>query len=162
MRFSTAWPHAVVGERRLAQPSVTFGKNVIVVDASVLAVALGDDWADGRRARERLADETLVAPELVDLEVVSVWRRQVAGKLMPARRAADAVADLEDLPLRRFSHRSLLHRVWKLRQAITPYDAAYVALAEALEVVLVTADARLARAPGVRCEIEPIGEAGGD
>ena len=53
-------------------PSNTFGQNVIVVDASVLAVALGDDGVDGRHARERLADETLIAPELVDLEVVSV------------------------------------------------------------------------------------------
>jgi predicted nucleic acid-binding protein len=134
-----------------------FGQSVIVVDASVLAVALGDDGTDGRRARERLADETLVAPELVDLEVVSVWRRHVAGKLMPARRAAGAVADLEDLPLRRSSHRPLLGRIWQLRHVATPYDAAYIALAEALDVVLVTADARLARAPGVKCEIEAIG-----
>jgi predicted nucleic acid-binding protein len=56
-----------------------FGQNVIVVDASVLAVALGDDGTNGQRARERLADETLAAPELVDLEVVSVWRRQVVA-----------------------------------------------------------------------------------
>ena len=58
-----------------------FGQNVIVVDASVLAVALGDDGAVGQQARERLADETLVAPKLVDLEVISVWRRHVAAKL---------------------------------------------------------------------------------
>jgi predicted nucleic acid-binding protein len=56
---------------------------VIVVDASVLAVALGDDGADGEHAREHIAGETLVAPELIDLEVVSVWRRHVAAKLMP-------------------------------------------------------------------------------
>jgi predicted nucleic acid-binding protein len=78
-----------------------FGLNVIVVDASVLAVALGDDGTDGRGVRGRLADETLAAPELIDLEVTSVWRRQVAARLMPARRAADAVSDLASLPLRR-------------------------------------------------------------
>jgi predicted nucleic acid-binding protein len=161
MRFSTASRHAMVVGRRSGQLSVTFGQNVIVVDVSVLAVALGDDRADGRHARARLAGETLAAPELVDLEVVSVWRRQVAAKLMPARRAADAVADLVDLPLRRSSHHSLLHRIWELRHVISPYDAAYVALAEALDVVLVTADARLSRASGVNCEIEAIGEAGG-
>ncbi|WP_232065436.1 type II toxin-antitoxin system VapC family toxin [Mycobacterium shinjukuense] len=157
MRFSTASAHAVAVGCRLTPPLITFGRNVIVVDASVLAVALGDDRADGRHARERLAGETLVAPELVDLEVVSVWCRQVAARLMPARRAASAVADLADLPLRRFSHRPLLHRIWQLRHTVTPYDAAYIALAEAFQVVLVTADARLSRASGVHCEIAAIG-----
>ncbi|MGV0741311.1 type II toxin-antitoxin system VapC family toxin [Mycolicibacterium sp. XJ870] len=140
-----------------AQLSLKFGRTVIVVDASVLAVALGDDGVDGQRARQRLAGETLAAPELVDLEVVSVWRRQVTAKQMPARRASDAVTDLEDLPLRRFSHRPLLRRIWELRRVITPYDAAYVALAEALGVVLSTADGRLSRASGINCEIETIG-----
>ncbi len=139
----------------------TFGRNVIVVDASVLAVALGDDGTGGCRARQRLADETLVAPELVDLEVVSVWRRHVAAKLMPARRAASAVADLADLPLRRSSHQPLLRRIWELRHAVTPYDAAYIALAEALGVVLLTADARLSRASGAHCEIDVVGGANG-
>jgi predicted nucleic acid-binding protein len=129
---------------------------VIVVDASVLAVALGDDGADGERARARLTDEVLAAPELVDLETVSVWRRHVAAKLMTARRASLAVSDLENLPLRRSPHRPLLKRIWELRNGVTPYDAAYVALAEALDVALVTADARLTRAPGIRCEIEAI------
>jgi predicted nucleic acid-binding protein len=156
MRFSTASPRAMVGGFLSTTLSITFGQNVIVVDASVLAVALGDDGSDGRRARERLADETLVAPELVDLEVVSVWRRQVAAKLMPARRAAAALADLSDLPVRRSSHHPLLGRIWELRHVATPYDAAYIALAEGLDVVLVTSDARLSRASGIKCEIEVI------
>lgn len=129
---------------------------MIVVDASVVAVALGDDGADGERARDRLTDDALAAPELIDLEAVSVWRRHVAAKLMTARRAALAVSDLENLPLRRSPHRPLLDRIWELRHSVTPYDAAYVALAETLDVVLVTADARLARASGIRCEIEAI------
>jgi predicted nucleic acid-binding protein len=127
---------------------------VIVVDASVLAVALGDDGQDGRRARQRLADETLAAPELIDIEVISVFRRHVVGGMMTARRASEAVSDLVDVPLRRSSHRPLLHRVWQLRRAVTPYDAAYASLAEALNIVLVTADRRLARAHGLKCEIE--------
>jgi len=134
---------------------------VIVVDASVLAVALGDDGTDGQQARERLTDETLFAPELVDLEVISVWRRHVAAKLMPARRAASALTDLAHLPLRRSSHQPLLHRIWELRHVVTPYDAAYLALAEALDVVLVTADAHLSRASGIKSDIEVIGVAGG-
>jgi hypothetical protein len=80
MRFSTASPHAAEAGCPSGLLLITFGQNVIVVDASVLAVALGDDGTDGRHARERLADETLVAPELVDLEVAAVWRRHVAPK----------------------------------------------------------------------------------
>ncbi|AGB21284.1 putative nucleic acid-binding protein, contains PIN domain [Mycobacterium sp. JS623] len=129
---------------------------MIVVDASVVAVALGDDGADGEQARVRLLDEALAAPEIVDLEATSVWRRHVAAKLMTARRAALAVSDLRNLPLQRSPHRPLLDRIWQLRRGVTPYDAAYVALAEALDVALVTADARLAHAPGIRCEVEVI------
>ena len=117
--------------------SITSGRTAIVVDASVFALALGDDGTDGRQARQRLANETLVAPELVDIEVVSVWRRHVAAKLMLVRRAASAVTDLADLPLRRTPHRPLLQRIWELRHVVTPYDAAYIALAEALNVALV-------------------------
>jgi predicted nucleic acid-binding protein len=127
---------------------------VIVVDASVLAVALGDDGADGSSARGAVADEVLAAPELVDLEVLSVWRRQVAAGKMTARHAALAVSDLAALPLRRMSHRLVLQRCWELRNTVTVYDAAYVALAEALAIPLLTADARLSRAAGLRCEIK--------
>ncbi len=133
------------------------GRNVIVVDASVLAVALGDYGRDGRHARERLAHESLAAPELIDLEVISVWRRHVAAKMMTARRAASAVTDLADLALQRSSHQPLLHRIWELRHAVTLYDAAYIALAEALDVALITADRRLSRASGVRCAVEVVG-----
>ena len=139
----------MAAEYLLRLPSIRFGQNVIVVEASVLAVALGDDGAVDQRARERLADETLVAPEFVDLEVV-----------VAARRAAGALADLADLPIRRASHQPFLHRIWQLRNHVTPYDAAYIALAEALDLTLVTADARLSRASGVRCEVEAIGRVG--
>lgn len=139
---------------------INFGLSVIVVDASVLAVALGDDGTHGPLARARLQGETLAAPDLVDLEVLSVWRRLVATKRMTNLRATAAVADLRDLPLRRTPHRPLLERIWELRHSVTPYDAAYVALAEALQVVLITADARLARVPRIKCEIEVIADAG--
>jgi predicted nucleic acid-binding protein len=126
---------------------------LIVIDASVLATALGDDGPGGVDARARIRGEDLVAPELIDLEVVSVWRRT----LTDGRRAELALADLEELPLRRASHLPLLARCWELRHNLTPYDASYVALAEALEVVLLTADRRLAGASGIRCEIEVFG-----
>ena len=157
MRFSTVSADAAAAAYLSRLLSITFGQNVIVVDASVLAVALGDDGTDGEHARERLAGETLVAPELVDLEVVSVWRRHVVARRMPARRVASALADLADLPLRRSSHQPFLQRIWELRHVVTPYDAAYIALAEVLEAVLVTADARLSRASGLHCEVEALG-----
>lgn len=127
---------------------------MIVVDASILAVALGDDGRDGDLARARLRGERLIAPELVDLEVASVWRRQIGRGTMDTRRAELALADLAILPLRRAQHRFLLGRCWELRDNVTIYDASYVALAEALNLVLLTADARLTRAAGPRCHIE--------
>ena len=130
---------------------------MIVVDASVLSVALGDDGPDGAAARAAITGETLAAPELVDLEVLSVLRRQVQAGLMTSARAELALSDLTTLPMRRAAHGPLLHRCWELRQSVTAYDAAYVALAEALGIVLVTADARLSRAPGVRCPVDLVG-----
>jgi predicted nucleic acid-binding protein len=127
---------------------------VIVVDASVLASALGDDGPDGDRARHRLAGERLFAPELIDLEVVSVWRRAARSGGLDDRRAGLALADLASMPLARASHRVLLARIWELRTNLTPYDAAYVALAELLDSVLVTADRVFARASGIECEVE--------
>jgi len=127
---------------------------VLVVDASVLATALGDDGADGDTARGRLRGQDLAAPELIDLEVVSVLRRQLSIGKLDARRARLALDDLLDLPVQRAPHRPLLRRCWELRDNLSVYDAAYVALAEALDAPLVTADARLARAVGVRCAVE--------
>lgn len=75
---------------------------------------------------------------------------------MVPRRAELALLDLAELPMKRAAHRPLLARCWELRASVTAYDAAYVALAEALEVVLVTADRRVARAPGIRCPVEII------
>lgn len=127
---------------------------MIVVDASVVATALLDDQADGTTARARLRGTRPTAPELLDLEVLSVIRRLVgAGRVTPTR-ARQAVDDLEDLPVQRAPHRPLIHRCWELQENLTPYDAAYVALAEAIGTTLLTADARLSRAPGPRCEIE--------
>lgn len=127
---------------------------MIVVDASVLATSLGDDGPDGDHARARLRGERLSAPELVDLEVTSVLRRQVRSGAVDLRRAALAMADLAAMPLQRAPHRPLLARCWELRDNLTVYDASYAALAEALDVTLLTGDGRLAHAPGLRCHVE--------
>ena len=127
---------------------------MIIADASVLVVALADDGPDGDQARARLRGEHVALPELADLEVASVLRRQLAAGALDARRAGLALDDLAALPARRAPHRPLLPRCWELRDNLTIYDAAYVALAEAMHATLLTADRRLARAPGPRRPIE--------
>jgi predicted nucleic acid-binding protein len=128
---------------------------VIVVDASVLATALSDAGSDGERVRARLnAESVLCAPEIVDLEVAMAWRRQLNAGWLDADGAQQALDDLAALNLVRAPHLPLMPRIWELRDNLTPYDAAYVALAEVLQATLVTADARSTRAPGLRCAVE--------
>lgn len=127
---------------------------MIVVDASVIVTALADDGGDGDRVRERLRGERLVAPHLIDLEVVSAWRRLEAAGKLDDRRVALAMTDLSTLRIERAPHHPLVRRCWELRATVTVYDASYLALAEAVEAVLLTGDRRLAEAPGVRCSVE--------
>jgi predicted nucleic acid-binding protein len=129
---------------------------LIVVDASVVVTALGNDGPDGRQVRERMARERLAAPELLDLEVVSAFRRLCAAGTLSTERAEAAIADLRDLRVQRAPHRPLLGRCWELRENVTVYDAAYIALAESLDVTLVTADRRLGDVPGARCPVEVV------
>ncbi len=130
---------------------------VIVVDASVLVTALIDDGKDGDQARAEIYGQTLAAPELIDLEVLSVIRRLAQAGSLPTRRAELAVQDLKDLAIQRARHTALVGRCWELRDNLTSYDAAYVALAEALGAPLVTGDSRIASSPGVRCQIRLLG-----
>lgn len=129
---------------------------MLVIDASVLAVALLDDGQDGDTVRDRLRGEQLAAPALIDLEVASVWRGLARGGHLDPRRVRLALDDLQELPLQRVEHTSLLVRCWELRDNLTIYDAAYVALAEALQAPLLTGDRRLARSTGPRCTIEVV------
>jgi predicted nucleic acid-binding protein len=127
---------------------------VIVVDASVLTPGLLYDDARGDLIRRRLAGERLTAPGLVDLEVISSLRHVVRGGKATAERAKRALRDLVELPLERVQHGDLAHRIWELRDNLSAYDASYVALAERLDTLLLTADAAFARAPGIGCKIE--------
>jgi predicted nucleic acid-binding protein len=129
---------------------------VIVVDASVLANVVGDDGVDGDRARDALRGQDLSVPDLVDVEVVSVLRRRWLAKTMTARRFAAAVDDLGALPADRYPVLPFMPRAYELRANVSPYDATYVALAEQLDCALITADGRLASAPGPRCAITVI------
>lgn len=91
-------------------------------------------------------DYDVHAPHLLDLEVISVLRKKLASREMTEGRAVEALEDLAALPIERYPHQPLAERIWQLRSNLTPYDAAYVALAELLDAELLTSDARLARA----------------
>lgn len=128
---------------------------MIVLDASaVIELILGTDL--GRAIGERIADPAVAlhAPHLLDIEVTQALRRYVREGDIEALDAQGALSDLRSLDLERHSHEPLLDRVWALRHNLTSYDAVYVALAEALDTVLLTCDAKLARAPGVGKRVE--------
>jgi predicted nucleic acid-binding protein len=127
---------------------------VLVVDASVLAPVVADGGDDGQRFRERLRGETVIGPDLLRIEVVSVLRRHADSGSLTDQQADGAVDDLLAFPITVFPTAPLLGRVWQLRQNVRAYDGCYIALAEAVEHPLLTADRRLANAPGIRCAIE--------
>lgn len=127
---------------------------MIVIDAFILANVVGDDADDGQRARLEFRHASdVAAPDLVDVETVAVLRKRwIAGTVSDERFAA-AVDDLEQLDLDRYPTLRFMRRAYQLRANVTAYDSAYIALAEALDCELLTADRRLADAPGPRCSI---------
>jgi predicted nucleic acid-binding protein len=122
---------------------------VIVVDASAALSAL----LNAGPARAALVDEQLHAPHLVDCEVANGLRRRVSARQLHADDAWTALDTWRRLGMTRYGVFSLLDRLWELRENLSAYDASYVALAELLGCSLLTADARLARAPGTNCPI---------
>lgn len=98
--------------------------------------------------------ETLHAPHLIDLEIANILRRYVQKRELSSRSASQALDDLSSVPLQRYPHTLLISRIWELRNNLTAYDAAYVALAEMLDAPLITRDAALSIAPGHHAKIE--------
>jgi predicted nucleic acid-binding protein len=128
---------------------------IFVVDASAAVEHLLQTPL-GTRVEALLRDADLVAPELLDAEVLSVLRREVASGRLEAGRAAEAVDDLRAWSIERLPHRPLLREAWSLRGHVTAYDALYVAAARARNADLVTADGPLARAPGLGVVIHDV------
>jgi predicted nucleic acid-binding protein len=128
---------------------------VIVLDASAL-VELILGTAAGRLVAERIEDpaEGLHVPHLADVEVLQALRRYVREGELETSEAEAAIEDLRSLDLQRHAHEPLLDRVWELRKNITAYDAVYVALADALDAVVLTCNRALSRAPGMSRRVQ--------
>jgi predicted nucleic acid-binding protein len=128
---------------------------MIVLDTSAAV-----DWllrtAAGQRIEQRIyaRRETLHTVHLLDVEFLQVLRRLVRQRTLTAKRAEEALEDLAALRITRYAPVLLLQRIWRLRQNLSAYDAAYVALAEKLKAPLITRDRRIAAAPGHNAAIE--------
>jgi predicted nucleic acid-binding protein len=130
---------------------------VLVVDTSAVVDALAGRPPDERLLARLGADGDLHAPHLLDVELLHALRGLVAAGRLGEDRAADARSDFADLAIVRYEHGFLADRIWELRDILTAYDAAFVALSETLGVPLVTCDRRLAGAPGLRGRVELYG-----
>jgi predicted nucleic acid-binding protein len=130
---------------------------VIVLDASAL-IELLTRSERGQRVEARVLkpSESIHAPALIDLEVAQVLRRYVSSGQVPDHWARMALDVAVAFPMTRYLHEPLMKRVWELKDNVTAYDAAYVALTEALRATLVTCDARLSRIPGSTAVIDLI------
>ena len=115
-----------------------------------------DPGPDAEPIRERVESpgESLHVPHLLNIEVLNVLRRQTLRGILAEERGATVLQDLESIRMIRYPHAPLLERIWNLRGNLTLYDAAYIALAEALDAPLVTTDTRLAQARGNHATVE--------
>jgi predicted nucleic acid-binding protein len=127
---------------------------MLVVDASCLFEVVADTPRAVEIAARLAADADQMAPQVIDVEVLGVIRAHYLRGHLDGTAAGQAVADLRDWPGDRIGNRWLLDRAWELRDSVRGWDAFYIAVAEAFEAPLLTLDARLARAHGIRCHIE--------
>jgi predicted nucleic acid-binding protein len=127
---------------------------VIVVDCSAVVDAL-TAADDANTLRARMSGEDLHAPALLDFEVVAALRGLVLGSHLTPTRAEDALTDFDDLTIERWpSSDGLRRRAFQLRHNVSAYDAAYIALAEALDCPMLTRDRRLRKPAGHHARIE--------
>ncbi len=127
---------------------------MLVVDTSAVVASLVATDAPSELVQRLAADGDLHAPHLIDVELLHSLRRLIRSGALSEDRAHDARGDFSQLTILRYPHDRLADRAWALRANLTAYDAVFVALAEALRAPLVTCDARLAGAAGVRAEVE--------
>ena len=132
---------------------------MIVLDASAAVAVLLNLGAGARPIRERMEreDDGLHVPHLFEIEVLNALRNYALRHGISEGRRLELLEDLTTMSISRYAHTAMLPRIWELRNNVSAYDAAYIVLAETLEAPLVTRDARLARAPGIRAEVEVYG-----
>lgn len=128
---------------------------MLVIDASAIVELLLLS-PRGVRVRQRIVHEILHAPHLIYVEVAHSLRRLLLNGAITRKRAEEALNDLMSARFTLHEHRNLLPDIWRLRDSISAYDAAYVSLAEALRVPLITCDNKLARAHGHTAVVELI------
>lgn len=133
------------------EPPLDHGR--VVMDAAALVALLTVEAGAGRWVADQIGSRTMVGPHLLVFEAANVLRRLEAIGRIDATAAALAHQDLLDASIWLVGYAPLADRARELRPNLTSYDASYVALAEALEAPLITLDARIARAPGIRCEV---------
>lgn len=127
-----------------------------MVDSSVVIQALTDSGSAFDQVADLLSHDRPAAPHLIDLEAANAIKGLERVGVLDRTTAEEMVRDVLLMPIRRYDHRLVLARCWQLRHNLSAYDASYVALSELLQVPLVTADAGLAAAPGIRCEVQLI------
>jgi predicted nucleic acid-binding protein len=128
---------------------------LIVVDASVAVTMFLNIGPNAGRIRDRLGHaEEVHIPHLFDVEVLHVLRRHSLRGGLSRKQGQLILNLLYEMKAVRYPHAPLAARIWELRENLSAYDATYVALAEVLDAPLVTMDARLAHAPGIRAEVE--------
>lgn len=126
---------------------------MIVIDASAMIELLIGEDERAEYVREAASGQDLAAPHAIDLECASVLRGMINGRKLATTTAEQALAVLQQMDMHRYEHTWYLPRIWELRANMWPYDAAYAALAEALDVPLLTIDGKFERTPGLRCAI---------
>ena len=129
---------------------------MIVLDASAAVAVLLNLGVGARHIRERMEREDggLHVPHLFEIEVINALRHHALRHGISESRRLELLEDLTTMSISRYAHTAMLPRIWELRDNVSAYDAAYIVLAETLEAPLVTRDARLARAPAIRAEVE--------
>jgi len=145
-----------VSARRTPRGRPQRRRPLLVIDASAIVTLLIDPSAAGEAVGERMRLATLLAPSLLPFEVANVLRRRRNAGLLSDAESSLAHSELLDLPIDLWPWQSMAARAWELGANLSSYDAAYVALAEETGATLITRDARLAAAPGIRCAVEVI------
>lgn len=129
---------------------------MIVVDASIVLKIFMDDLKDVEIEKTLEISDGLLAPHIIDLEIINGLRKNLRLGNLTEARATQAILDLQNFPLERMETQLLISRIWQLRNNFTPYDASYVALAEDYQVPLLTRDQKLATAIKAHTKVELI------